>query len=142
MNNNNFVPYKLTESLPLQNSNAIGYDWYYLAPHRLSPLKAGEEGYLPEPYYSVSYNGKYSGFNYKTIKKVRAAWTWEDVRLFFESKGIEYAIVPKHLYGKFVYTITTNAKTREAIEDMEFETYEAAREYAFLHHITKLTISK
>lgn len=141
--NKNYASWELTQLLPENNPNSIGYDWYYLVPHETDI----------SPYYELSYDGKFSGFTYKESKYIRDAWTWEDIRLYLESKGFAYQVDVSRLIENNKHHATV-VWLNEFNDDPEFssyrrleglnnfDSYEEAREGAILYCLEKIKESE
>jgi hypothetical protein len=128
--NHNFANWEITEMLPRNNENLVAV-WRCL------------EGtfYI----HTLTNNEHYS--NFKTYYK-RDAWTWEDIRLYLESKDY-YISISRNLNRtwdstvfigniSYTYDIYKTWNNDDMTYTYEFETYEEAREEAIKYCLNKI----
>jgi len=121
---NNYANWELTQLLPEIN------------PYKSELFVEQQDWYLDiEQTDRFIHLGEYPDTEYEFI---RNAWSWEDIRLYLESKGFSININHYVLQDIPYWCHVVNSIDRNSQDIGKFDTYEEAREEAIKYCLTKI----
>lgn len=114
---NNYANWELTQLLP--QINPYGTDYHWIKPYPDSSFEK----------LTLAYHSKLSA-NQLCIE--RNAWTWEEIRLYLESKGFNINYKHNLFNDKVSWSVCVNNMTNRVFstENIEQDSYQQAREEA------------